>query len=547
MEALKASSFPSFHRPLISTRNPRTIFEKPILHIPSTRQITTSLPVIHSKKADFKIFTAISPTAAPTEESLPPDQYVESEKKEENFDWYAHWYPVVPICDLNKRRPHGKKVMGMDIVIWWDRNENEWKVFDDSCPHRLAPLSEGRIDQWGRLQCVYHGWCFGGSGDCKFIPQAPRDGPPVHTSKKACVAVYPSCVQNGILWFWPNSDPQYKDIYSKKKPHYIPELDDPSYTNLMISRDIPYGYEILIENLMDPAHVPYAHYGIMRMAKTPESLKADREGGRPLEISIQKLDMNGFTARQIFGDNFFIPPCLYYGFFSPGGGQSMNKTSSAGTKDELLPPVPPQKRALLIFYCIPVSPGNSRLIFASPRNFAVWIERVFPRWIFHIGQNLILDSDLYLLHVEEHKLKDVGPLNWHKSCYVPTKADALVVAFRRWLNKYGGTQVDWGTKFSGLLPPTPPREQLFDRYWTHTVSCSSCSLAHKCLNTLEIALQVISISSIGIVAASKQGMISLAARYTLVSMAVLCFLASKWLSHFIYKTFRYHDYDHAFR
>ncbi|KAK6141826.1 hypothetical protein DH2020_024432 [Rehmannia glutinosa] len=542
MEALKASSFPSFHRPLLSTRNPRIIFEKSVLQIPSTQQKTKSLPINHSKKANFKIFTAISPTAPSTEESLSPNEEIEPEKKEEKFDWYANWYPVVPICDLDKRRPHGKKVMGMDIVIWWDRNENAWKVFDDSCPHRLAPLSEGRIDQWGRLQCVYHGWCFGASGDCKFIPQAPRDGPPVHTSKKACVAVYPSCVQNGILWFWPNSDPQYKDIFSKKKPHNIPELDDPSYTNQMICRDIPYGYEILIENLMDPAHVPYAHYGIMRMAK------ADREGGRPLEISIQKLDINGFTAKQVFGENFFIPPCLYYGYFSPGGGQSMNKASpSAGKKEELLPPVPPKKRALLIFYCIPVSPGNSRLIFVSPRNFAVWIERIVPRWIFHIGQNLILDSDLYLLHVEERKLMDIGPLNWHKSCYVPTKADALVVSFRRWLNKYGGAQVDWGTKFSGLLPPTPFREHLFDRYWTHTVSCSSCSLAHKCLNALEIALQVISISSIGIVAAAKQGVISVAARYTLVSMAVLCFLASKWLSHFIYKTFRYHDYDHAFR
>ncbi|MFS8019090.1 putative pheophorbide a oxygenase [Helianthus anomalus] len=48
------------------------------------------------------------------------------------------------------------------------------------CPHRLAPLSQGRIDQWGRLQCVYHGWCFSGSGECKLIPQAPSDGPPVN-------------------------------------------------------------------------------------------------------------------------------------------------------------------------------------------------------------------------------------------------------------------------------------------------------------------------------------------------------------------------------
>ncbi|PIN11831.1 Pheophorbide a oxygenase [Handroanthus impetiginosus] len=517
MEALKATSFPSFHRPLISTRNPITIFERPMLRIPSLQQVPNSLPIVHSKKI-FKIFTAISPTAPSTEESLSPVDEIESQKKEEKFDWYAQWYPVVPICDLDKRRPHAKKVMGLDLVIWWDRNESEWKVFDDSCPHRLAPLSEGRIDQWGRLQCVYHGWCFGGSGDCKFIPQAPRDGPPIHTSQKACVAVYPSCEQNGILWFWPNSDPQYKDIYTKKKPHYIPELDDPSYTNSMICRDMSYGYA-----------------------------NADREGGRPLEISIQKLDVNGFTAKQIFGENFFIPPCLYYGFFSPGGGQNDKKTSSAGTKYGISPPVPPQRRALLIFYCIPVSPGNSRLIFASPRNFAVWIERIFPRWIFHIGQNLILDSDLYLLHVEERKLMEVGSLNWHKSCYVPTKADALVVSFRRWLNKYGGTQVDWRNKFSGLLPPTPPREQLFDRYWMHTVSCSSCSVAHKQLQALEIVLQIISVSTIGIVAAAKQGTMTVAARYGLVSMAVLCFLASKWLSHFIYKTFHYHDYDHAFR
>lgn len=97
----------------------------------------------------------------------------------EKFDWYAQWYPVMPLCDLDKRRPHAKRVLGIDLVVWWDRNEDAWKVMEDACPHRLAPLSEGRIDQWGRLQCVYHGWCFSGSGDCKFIPQAPADGPPV--------------------------------------------------------------------------------------------------------------------------------------------------------------------------------------------------------------------------------------------------------------------------------------------------------------------------------------------------------------------------------
>jgi phenylpropionate dioxygenase-like ring-hydroxylating dioxygenase large terminal subunit len=114
-----------------------------------------------------------------TETLDPTEPALETDSQQETFDWYAQWYPVMPVCDLDKRVPHAKKVMGLDLVVWWDRNENEWKVFDDTCPHRLAPLSEGRIDQWGRLQCVYHGWCFNGSGDCKFIPQAPPDGPPV--------------------------------------------------------------------------------------------------------------------------------------------------------------------------------------------------------------------------------------------------------------------------------------------------------------------------------------------------------------------------------
>lgn len=59
---------------------------------------------------------------------------------------------------------------------------------------------------------------------------------------------------------------------------------------------------------------------------------------------------------------------------------------------------------------------------------------------------------------------DIGPSNWQKACFVPTKSDACVVGFRKWLNKYAGGQVDWGTKFSGALPPTPPKEQLMDRY-----------------------------------------------------------------------------------
>ncbi|XP_038695783.1 protochlorophyllide-dependent translocon component 52, chloroplastic-like isoform X2 [Tripterygium wilfordii] len=537
MEAFRSSSAPSLHT---CTTLQKTQFLKPMfLNFQFNKIPSSSLSSFHKNISRSKLFTTISSSSTlSTEQIDPPQSELETKSKEEKFDWFSQWYPVMPVCDLDKRVPHAKKILGLDVVLWWDRNEGAWKVFDDSCPHRLAPLSEGRIDQWGRLQCVYHGWCFNGSGDCKFIPQAPTDGPPVHTFNKACATVYPTTVQHDIVWFWPNTDPQYKDIILKKKPPYIPELDDPSFTTLMGNRDIAYGYEVLIENLMDPAHVPYAHYGLMQTKKP--RVKLDREGGRPVEMAVKKLDINGFIGKQEFGSSKFISPCIFYAYTDPIVDQGNGSASSAGNNKVS----PKQRRSALIFLCVPVSPGNSRLIWAFPRNFGIWIDKIVPRWMFHIGQNLILDSDLYLLHVEERKIMDVGPGNWQKACFVPTKSDGFVVGFRRWLNKYAGGGIDW----KGMaLPPTPPRVQLMDRYWSHVVNCTSCRSAYKGLNALEVILQVISFVSIGVVAAIKQNVISAATRTGLVVLAVICFAASRWLADFIYKNFHYHDYNHAFR
>ncbi|XP_062076564.1 protochlorophyllide-dependent translocon component 52, chloroplastic-like isoform X2 [Humulus lupulus] len=531
MVALRAT--PTLHSlpNAIPSRLDKKLFHSNFNQIPPTSSFSFGERTTVSRS---KLFTSISSSVS-TDLTDPFQPAVETQNPDEKFDWYSNWCPIMPVCDLDKRRPHGKKVMGLDVVVWWDKNESVWKVFDDSCPHRLAPLSEGRIDQWGRLQCVYHGWCFNGSGNCKFIPQAPPDGPPVHTSKRACVSVYPSTVQNGIVWFWPNTDPKYKNIIMKKKPPYIAEIDDPSYAqSALINRDLPYGYEVMIENLMDPAHVPYAHYGLMQ-TRLPG--KADREGGIPLEMTLESFNPNGFTGMGDPGFNQFFAPYVFYSSMPVKLDQD-NETKKGF-----------QKRMALVFICVPISPGKSRLIFSGStptfhRYFARWFNKIFPRWITHAAINTVLDSDAYLLHLEERKIMDAGVGQWHKACFVPAKTDAHVVAFRKWLNKYGGGQVDWRGKFSGVLPPTPPREQLMDRYWSHVVNCGSCKAAYKGFKVLEVVLQVISITLIGYAAATKQGQ---ALKIAIVSIALLSFVASKWLSHLIYKIFHYHGYDHAFR
>ncbi|CAJ1938545.1 unnamed protein product [Sphenostylis stenocarpa] len=181
---------------------------------------------------------------------------------------------------------------------------------------------------------------------------------------------------------------------------------------------------------------PYA----LQFPSSSMTVKADREGGRPLEFSIEKLDINGFTADQVWGRSKFMPPCIFHAY-TPDQPASSGETQKPSA----------QKKTSLIFICVPVSPGKSRLIWCFPRNFGLWMDKIVPRWIFHVRQNLVLDSDLYLLHVEEQKIMDIGPNNWQKACFVPTKSDAIVIGYRKWLKKYAGGQVDWRGKYGGAL------------------------------------------------------------------------------------------------
>ena len=72
------------------------------------------------------------------------------------FNFFHHWYPIVPLEDLDPDHPIAVVLLGQRMVIWKPRFEAQYRVFLDQCPHRLAPLSEGRVDEkTGNLLCSY--------------------------------------------------------------------------------------------------------------------------------------------------------------------------------------------------------------------------------------------------------------------------------------------------------------------------------------------------------------------------------------------------------
>jgi phenylpropionate dioxygenase-like ring-hydroxylating dioxygenase large terminal subunit len=87
------------------------------------------------------------------------------------FNWFKQWYPVGVVAYLDEGRPHSIQLLGRDFVLWYSQSEKQWSVLADACPHRLAPLSEGRVETDGTLLCAYHAWRFDASGACVKIPQ----------------------------------------------------------------------------------------------------------------------------------------------------------------------------------------------------------------------------------------------------------------------------------------------------------------------------------------------------------------------------------------
>jgi phenylpropionate dioxygenase-like ring-hydroxylating dioxygenase large terminal subunit len=77
-------------------------------------------------------------------------------------DVTRYFHPILAARDL-AQKPKRVVIAGRRYALWRDAAGRAAAV-DDACPHRLAPLSLGRVRPDGRLACGYHGWNFDAEG-----------------------------------------------------------------------------------------------------------------------------------------------------------------------------------------------------------------------------------------------------------------------------------------------------------------------------------------------------------------------------------------------
>jgi len=197
------------------------------------------------------------------------------------------WIPIASASALKGLGPERIEVMGLELVVW--EGNGTWSVMSDACPHRLAPLSQGRVDPETKcIECPYHGWKFDTNGTLVDIPQLEANRSvdsikggdakslPVHQAGDLVFAFLPSSVHGEMF-------PQSllpEDMY--------PTLREELARNATYyTRDLPYSADFLIENFMDPAHIPFAHH----------SLQSVRSDARDIPMSIY---VSNFTHVEVF-------------------------------------------------------------------------------------------------------------------------------------------------------------------------------------------------------------------------------------------------------
>lgn len=324
--------------------------------------------------------------------------------------WPRAWVPVGSTRELDATRPNKVTLFGTDYVCW--KGKTSWSVMRDSCPHRQAPLSEGLVKD-GRLMCAYHGWEFECNGKCAAVPQTTS---PISARMRADART--TRERQGIVWFWPWDD------QTDTEPPELPTFYS-SYT-----RDFDYDYAGLVENLMDPSHVPFAHHG----------LQGTRDDAVPITVTNMETSTNGYA----------------YDFEDRTMNQNRSgRASFDGPHIVTYATKLSNKHFNLTALCAPVDVGRSRVILLMCTPLA----RFIPLPLLHIFTHKVFDSDTILINGQDRNVMDDGV-----QYVTPAAVDQSTTALRRVLKRFG--HVRGSTRRS--------RRALIERFESHTAQCVEC-------------------------------------------------------------------------
>lgn len=436
-------------------------------------------------------------------------------------------------------------LLNQKLVLFWSEIDREWKCLDDRCSHRFAPLSEGRVAN-SCLECAYHGWSFNGDGKCQGVPQAKAGS----TGRQ--VQGYPVRLVNTMLFVW--ADPvSYESIGKLIAIPTLPVLEKSIESfgdSLCFMRDLPYGYELLGENLLDLSHLPFSHHGVGGLKRdlgVELKFKMLSTSQKSPDAPLYEAELeNAATSDPIWlGFSRPIPSeaRLNLGFYDPCHVRYTRQTVPGDDSQNsyvilyLCPTAANASRVFLfnvspfLFPPSPVRGGwKARLqSWTSPaaikkRLISAITARKFTPLHAHMISHSIFDGDGIFLHKQGDRMQRASLT--YKDYDTPSSADVMVNAFRRFANAAGQKtrSVGLDTLAEAIAPTTGyqdnlPRSQMLDRYESHTKHCPICLAGLRQARNKKRRLEILRTALVGALGASSMTLLGAMASLLLWSPA----------------------------
>ncbi|KAK9098040.1 hypothetical protein Syun_025085 [Stephania yunnanensis] len=409
------------------------------------------------------------------------------------YDWREEWYPLYLTKNVPDDAPLGLTVFDRHLVLYKE-GAGVFRCYEDKCLHRLAKLSEGQLVD-GRLECLYHGWQFEGEGKCVKIPQLPA-GAKIPWS--ACIKSYEVKESQGVIWVW----------MSEKKPgdpSKLPWFENfarPGFRDVSTTHELPYDHSILLENLMDPAHVPISHDRTDWTAK--------REDAQPLKFNVTERTARGFFGEWGREKDKTMPFVLR--FDAPCVLQNNSEIVDKNGEKHYFSG---------LFLCRPAGQGKSMLIVRFGNTRRSPLAKVFPEWYFHQNASKVFEQDMgFLSSQNEVLLKEKLPTS---KLYINLKSsDTWVTEYRKWMDKVGhGMPYHFGHSTislpkqpavvehapaglpAGLSASMPAKGGIgtmhapnpANRYFRHVIHCKECSSVVKAFQTWKNVFSAVALVS----------------------------------------------------
>lgn len=186
------------------------------------------------------------------------------------------WY-VVALSDDVTREPKAIRVCGEPLVLF--RTEGgQAVVMQDRCPHRLVPLSKGRV-VGDEIQCAYHGIRFDCTGKCVHVPGDRR--PVERLPRQFDVPVFKSRELHGFLWVW-LGDAEVGE--RTPLPPFVEYMDMPGWTCFRGSQYTKADVSLIIDNLLDLSHEAFLHPNTIGNAAVGETAAETRVLEQSIEV-----------------------------------------------------------------------------------------------------------------------------------------------------------------------------------------------------------------------------------------------------------------------